>query len=292
MKKNAHIIAAIVSGFFAFLATNSATFSVAMVATAGVLFFELRHKATWVMPTLGLVALGILYSTGGHAEVVTHTAGHEAMNLVSLFLLLVGGSLTGTYLLPATNIAPVISRFLPSSRFFMPTVILFIGFVFGLFNPVIGIMVTLTLLDYEYANTPNSVRVSAAFVANAAAAASPISDVGYILTGAGITTNTWAFSLLFTAVMGVYIGILNPKTSSRSDKFSEKLNWGAISMFIAMIVITLFTMKSYGLVIGMSFAIIASAIFADNKDFSGNLASYAKNFAFLPILVLCWSIEA
>jgi hypothetical protein len=309
LKKGITIALVMLTAFLGcYLAGLSLQLAITISATVGVAIFELLHVRT-VWPTLiGLGGLIVLYVINNNVHHLTEVLHHEYQGMVSLFLLLVGGSLMASYILPHTRLIPVISHILPSERF-LPLAIYVIGGGFSYISPVMGAVFMLTLINYEYKSNNGLIVLGAVFVANAIAAMSPLSDVGSVLVANGIgMPATWKFVVPFVIICGLLASFYGKQTTTQaSDKFKQKLNLRETGMLVILIIALVVGQKVTGYVWPGMLAIIIyifvhypkktdshgsiksiNSLAKERKHLWKDLLASSMGFSFLPVLVLLW----
>lgn len=281
---------------------------IVITATVGVAAFEIFHVRTFWATIIGLTALVLYYTQTSNMPHLLEVLHHEGVGMISLFLLLIGGSLMAAYIIPHTRLIPVISRALPSERY-LPVGIYIIGAMFSYISPVIGATFMLTLIKYEYRSHNGSIVLGAVFVANAMAAMSPMSDVGSVLVAHGIQMpQTWTFVIpfvIFCGAVAAIIGKQEPK--SASDRFHQVINMKETFMLILLIIALVAGQKITGYVWpGMTLTLLyilihypkkvdekshkkqPELIKVEKEHLKKNIISGLLSFLFLPLLVLLW----
>lgn len=265
--------------------------TIAITATVGVAVLEIFHFPTVIAAAGGVAGL-VFYYANHNFEHFAHTLNHEMVGMIALYLLLIGGTLMANYLIPRTNLVPVISRALPSEKF-LPIAIYFVGLAVSYLNPVIGVLFMITLIRYEYSKVDPLTILGAVVTANAGAAMSPMSDVGAVLVANGIAMpSTWSFVLPFVALCGVVVSVFGRNTiTDASSKFRQKLNLGNTGVFVGIMFATVVGQQITGFVWpGMLLAVVYCLyMYYKVEGFGEKLKSAMIGFSFLPLLVLIWA---
>ena len=282
--------------------------SIVISATIGVAAFEIFHVKTFWATIFGLISLVLYYIQTDNLPHLLEVLHHEGVGMISLYLLLVGGSLMAGYIIPHTRLIPVISRALPNERY-LPIGIYIIGAGFSYISPVIGATFMLTLIRYEYKSYNGIIVLGAVFVANAMAAMSPMSDVGSVLVSHGIAMpSTWTFVLPFVLLCGALAAKIGKQTAtSASDRFHQVINTKETFMLLLLIVVLIIGQRVTGYVWpGMSLTLLyilfhypkkvdekshtkdKELIKVEKEHLQRNVKSGLLSFLFLPLLVLLW----